>query len=288
MNSAEIIRSKTVIINMYCVLLICMIIGSFADYAISKSLFSLSNPFGIIGAAYGEYPVSLGMIVSAVLMMQKRPANAFLRFLKMAGCSLLIVFGVFMACFAPTIYLSISDTAVYIIGAVCSIIAFMVAHRIAQHADPDACGRVGLILFTVIFTELIFVSTIKVPWGRARMRLVASDPRAYFMPWWQVGDSLKNELVAAGVAAEEFKSFPSGHVANASVMLLLPLFADIVPSLKGKEKTLLNIGIVWVILIAVSRIIIGAHYMTDVTVSVIITYTVILIVLKLLYKPRSN
>ena len=47
------------------------------------------------------------------------------------------------------------------------------------------------------------------------MRLVTNDPRACFMPWWQTGSSLKDTLVAAGVAGEEFKSFPSGHTGNA-------------------------------------------------------------------------
>lgn len=66
------------------------------------------------------------------------------------------------------------------------------------------------------------------------MRLVAADPRACFMPWWQPGQTLRNELVAAGVAAEEFKSFPSGHTANASALMLLSLLPCIRPALAKK------------------------------------------------------
>ena len=67
------------------------------------------------------------------------------------------------------------------------------------------------------------VNLIKIPWGRARMRLVAVDDRAYFMPWLQPGRSLRDMLVAAGVVVEEFKSIPSGHTANASSLMLLCL-----------------------------------------------------------------
>ena len=243
MNNPSAISSKKTIINVFGCLLILMTIGSFADFQISSALFDLSNPFGIIFAAYGEYPASLGMVCAASLMLCKRAKNNYLNILKTIGCILLVAMGTFMACFTPTLYLSISNTIVYIIGAICSITAFIVTKKITSHTDPDTANRIGLILFSVIFSELIIVNIVKIPWGRARMRLVAEDSRAYFMPWWQLGDSLKNELVPLGVAAEEFKSFPSGHTANAAVLLLLPLLSDLAPSLKGKEKVLFSIGV---------------------------------------------
>lgn len=106
------------------------------------------------------------------------------------------------------------------------------------------------------------------------MRLVADDPRAYFMPWWQTGSQLKDTLVAAGVAAEEFKSFPSGHTGNAAVLILLGLLPQLNGRLEKKKPLLLGIGFGWTALVALSRIIMGAHYLTDTAIGFTITLLV--------------
>ena len=70
--------------------------------------------------------------------------------------------------------------------------------RLARNAGHEELIRVGAALFFVIFAEIALINIVKIPWGRARMRLVANDPRACFMPWWQTGSELKDTLVAAG------------------------------------------------------------------------------------------
>ena len=61
---------------------------------------------------------------------------------------------------------------------------------------------------------MLLINIIKVPWGRARMRLIyATGNDTYFSNWWQAGTALKKKLVADGVASDEFRSFPSGHTA---------------------------------------------------------------------------
>lgn len=94
---------------------------------------------------------------------------------------------------------------------------------LAKGADRRIVTQVAAVVFFSILLEMVLINCIKVPWGRARMRLVAENPQACFMPWWQIGGELKNTMIAAGTAAEEFKSFPSGHTANATTMLLLGL-----------------------------------------------------------------
>ena len=64
---------------------------------------------------------------------------------------------------------------------------------------------------------MLLINIIKVPWGRARMRLIyATGNDTYFSNWWQAGTALKKKLVADGVASDEFRSFPSGHTACAA------------------------------------------------------------------------
>lgn len=134
--------------------------------------------------------------------------------------------------------------------------------HLPQSVVGNASG-VAAVFLLVIFADILVVNLIKIPWGRARMRLVAVDDRAYFMPWWQPGKALRDTLVAAGVAAEEFKSFPSGHSANASSLMLLCLLPQLSPKLAGKRTALFLVGFAWTSLVAASRIVMGAHYLTD-------------------------
>ena len=106
--------------------------------------------------------------------------------------------------------------------------------------------------------------------------------------WWQTGSALKDTLVAAGVAAEEFKSFPSGHTGNAAVLLLLGLLPQLDSRLEKKKPLLLGIGFGWTALVAFSRIIMGAHYLTDTTIGFTITLLVSCLVTKLVYRKKAE
>lgn len=85
-------------------------------------------------------------------------------------------------------------------------------------------------------------------------------------------------MIAAGTAAEEFKSFPSGHTANAATMLLLGLIPLLQPKLKKYKNWLLAFGFTWAAVVAFTRIIMGAHYLTDTvvgfTVSIVCIYLI--------------
>lgn len=120
------------------------------------------------------------------------------------------------------------------------------------------------------------------------MRLVAVDDRAYFMPWWQPGKTLRDTLVDAGVAAEEFKSFPSGHTANASSMMLLCLLPHLSTKLHGKQNILFLIAVIWTSLVAASRIVMGAHYLTDTTVGFATGFIIFIVLCRLLFPPHKK
>ena len=182
-----------------------------------------------------------------------------------AGCWF-IFSGAAMASILPTNYLHSPMGLSAVIGLVCTGLTVWGTLRLCRTSDRRTVIRIAAVFLLVIFADILVVNLIKIPWGRARMRLVASDSRAYFMPWWQAGTGLRDTLVAAGVAADEFKSFPSGHTANASSLMLLCLLPQLPPKLADKQNFLFFIAFAWTVLVAVSRIVMGAHYLTDTTV----------------------
>ena len=265
-----------------------MILGSFLDYPISVALYNESNPFGMFLAAYGEYPAMLGLLSAGVLLIVGRnQSKKLVGALQCIGGGILAVLGTLSVAALPTGYLTWLREVVAVIGLVCCAAVILWMVRLAKNAPREAVIRVAATLFFVIFAEIIVINIVKIPWGRARMRLVANDPRAYFMPWWQTGSGLKDTLVAAGVASEEFKSFPSGHTGNAATLILLGLLPQLNSRLEKKKPLLLGIGFGWAALVAFSRIIMGAHYLTDTTIGFTITLLVSCLVTKLVYHKEA-
>lgn len=264
MDRANPLPGKRVLLGAGAFLLAMMVIGSIWDFPISKAVYDPGNPFGLFFAGFGEYPAALGFAAGgAMLLSARNREKRLVGVLQMiAGCWF-ILSGAAMAAMLPKGYLDISTGLSVGIGLICTALTVWGVARLCRGADRNTVIRVAAVFLLVIFADILMVNLIKIPWGRARMRLVAVDDRAYFMPWWQPGKSLRDILVAAGVAAEEFKSFPSGHTANASSLMLLCLLPMLRPRLAAKQTLLFLIGFFWTVLVGVSRIIMGAHYLTD-------------------------
>lgn len=270
-------------------LLALLAVGSVIDYPLSCALYNEANPFAMFFAAYGEYPATLGWAAAGAMLLaahdkRHRLAGA----LQCAGGVLLLLIGGLMACMMPNLYLPWPPVVIVAIGLAATAGVLCAVMRLCRGADDATVRRVALVIFLTIFAEMLLVNIVKIPWGRARMRLVATDPRAYFMPWWQPGSELKSALVAVGVAAEEFKSFPSGHTANATAMMLLAVLPYIAPKLAGRQKQLFWFGFLWTCVVAFTRIIMGAHYLTDVTVGFACGFAVLLLASRLLPKPHAE
>ena len=149
-------------------------------------------------------------------------------------------------------------------------------------------------LCTVIFVcvgIMLLINIIKVPWGRARMRLIYSTGNdTYFTNWWQAGTALKKKLVADGVSSDDFRSFPSGHTACAACSMLLILLPTLYRRLHDKEKLFMVLGGVWTLAVAVSRLRMGMHFLSDVSVSSLLTIALGAVAVWLFYfnKPFFN
>lgn len=264
-------------------------LGSFVDYPLSSALYDASNPFALFFAAYGAIPAPLGCVAAGTLLVCGRDrAKAVPGALQTAGGILLLLAGTGLACLLPAVYLPVSPAVLAVVGLVLCVGTILIVRRLAKGADRAVILRVALAILLVILCELAVVNLIKVCWGRPRMRLVASHPEAYFFPWWQRGTALKESLLAAGVAADEFKSFPSAHTANAATMLLLGLAPCLKPRLLPYRKGLVAFGFVWTAVVALSRILLGAHYLTDTAVGFLIGFLSVYLICGALFRRRDK
>ena len=126
---------------------------------------------------------------------------------------------------------------------------------------------------------IILIAGITSDWVNLWLKQVASRPRykylvtldnpeEVFRNWWQMVPNL------AG-SNDSFKSWPSGNMTIASMMFSLPLFGDILKKKSNMIKWILfGFACVWVILYGYNRIHMMAHFLTDVSFGVLITYVI--------------
>jgi len=135
----------------------------------------------------------------------------------------------------------------------------------------------------------VLIELIKVPIGRMRFRSINSDEGqalinsglldgrcddgiAGYTRWYHINkqpsDDVINQMVAYYPGAKDaFKSFPSGHTCAAGMSYCLIMLPDVIEFKKKKQAKVLSwiVPIFITMIVAISRIVCGAHYFSDVT-----------------------
>lgn len=280
-------KRTTICIVIMCLTLMC--IGTFFDYQISIVLYDQSNWFGKIFAGYGQYPTSLAMSVCGTLLIYITKRKLSIKtILSYIGGIFLIANALFMAYFDPMQYipelpiiLNVLITSVCVGG-----LNFFVLRFVKGKERKEIVRFIQFTMF-VIIGQLLFINIIKSAWGRPRMRMIASTKEASFQPWYIMGSEMKDKLMALGIAAEEFKSFPSGHTACAITALVfstLPLIADKKSPL---SKIIFIFGFIFAVIVGFSRLIMGAHFLTDVTMGFVVGCFVVFSGYYIFYERKS-
>ncbi len=91
-----------------------------------------------------------------------------------------------------------------------------------------------------------------------------------FTPWYKIGDDM-------GIYSRA-DSFPSGHTTCSFAVFLSVLLCSSFDKLKRLAPFALCVSTVYVFVMGYTRMVVGAHYLTDVAGALILGYTVILIV----------
>lgn len=197
------------------------------------------------------------------------------------------IFAIFGITLDPMLYIpkmSIVLSAVIALVIVLGVNVLM--WNLTEGSQTEDIRKMIRLLLLAMLMQIMIINIVKIPWGRPRMRMISKEPLASFQPWWVIGGEMKDALITLGVAAEEFKSFPSGHTGNATCALLLGALPLVCPKLKGKETLMFSLGVVFTLLVAVSRIMMGAHFLTDVTVGFVIAFSIQLVLIRFIFGKK--
>ncbi len=204
------------------------------DLDISRAVVSQGNPFGLFFQEWGEFPGYVLILYS--LYVQLRYSDRL--WIKVLIVALLPLVG-------AALYFRYREFTDLYVGLILALVILLPIYLAKIPADKLKLASDKTIAVALL-VPLAFVQTIKLLWGRVRFRDLGGD-FSRFTPWYLPQGYTGNF------------SFPSGHAAMGVFLLTMNYYFQ--------RKEVLWATLVWAIMVAVSRVIIGAHYASDVWVS---------------------
>ena len=126
---------------------------------------------------------------------------------------------------------------------------FMLIHKLSQVKNQLLIKYSKVVVGMALFGYVIGIQVTKFLWGRIRFRQLDAV-FSQFTPWY----------LPQGITG--FDSFPSGHAAMGWILLALLVLFD--NSKVWIKNVLLMLIFIWSVLLAYSRVVIGAHFGSDV------------------------
>lgn len=283
-------KKNTTIIGV--IVLICMAIGSFYDLSLSQYLWNMNSSFGKLGAAYGQAPAGYGLSMIGALLLYITEKEKTFKAIGSYFMGALFLSGGILVCFhGPTKYLELPNVVLYSISLIVMVVVNGIMLRIVKNTDKQTIKQFLKFTCFIIIGAMLVVNILKLAWERPRMRMLSQVEYAAlgvaFQPWWQIGSKVKEAIIAVGVASDEFKSFPSGHTAGAACMLIITALPYLNERFKGKENLLFWVSVVFSFLVGLSRIVMGAHFLTDITMGFAITFVMTKVAYQIFLKGKN-
>lgn len=263
-------NKKILMVSSIILMLIILAFGTI-DYDVSTNLVNKDSLFGKFFNRHGEFPLGLVMLIGTAILFGTRKKEKSFNNISgyIFGVPLMLLFSFFIAIMPFNYAYEHIDggipTELFILAIVMTVIIFIITLFIIKKIGSKNLikyRKIAILLILLGISSIVVVNIIKILWARPRMRSISSIEG--FRYWYEInGPSNNNEL----------KSFPSGHTANSFLMIAL---AYLVPSKMWKKRFVI-FAIVWGSCVALSRVIIGAHFLSDVIVGGIITIIVMFI-----------
>ena len=244
---------------------------AFTDLKISISVVNAESGWANFCQDFGEIPGLLVLFCSAHIYLAKYSSKSHLRKIALSIILFLVasyLSGYLVIVFYKGITGSISFLQEYKIAItlVLLIFNFLLHIQIRNLKIPNSLVRFSKISVMLgVYGYLCLIQPIKLLWGRVRFKDLDAL-YSEFTPWF-----LPN-----GINGNQ--SFPSGHAAMA--WMILPLLFLVFNKRKRIKISLLIFIISWGLAVSLSRVVIGAHYASDVLFGSFIVIIVFLAIIK--------
>ena len=234
------------------------------DLAIDRALYSPQNPFGIVLEAFCYWPLYLPFVLLGAVwtfLYRDNPSRHVL-----GEVLVIVVFYVLFTQSLPNLarrgLLPLSGTALTLAAVVLTFVASVAVISLASRWDRPSLARLDFLAklgIALCVADNLVINLLKVLWTRMRFDdMAAAGDFSAFTPWYRWGAVAGNT------------SFPSGHTAAACGVLVLLALPALFDWWKGKELALTCGCYAYIALTALSRLIMGRHYLSDTVAAAVI------------------
>lgn len=255
------------------------VVFAYTDLEISQSLVDPRSGWAYFFEAFGEHPALFFVFIGAnAVCLTARIYSPLIRLsLRVFSCAAAVLTGYAIAYLTAhrwmKMELSFFSSLMILLTVGLAVAFIQLQLRHVPHHMLLKHHKAVWVTLALIAGELLLVHTLKLSWGRIRFRDLLPD-YSNFMAWH------------SPQGAEGHRSFPSGHAANGWVMLSLLFFVP--PHQKLWRAAALTVAVGWGLLTTYSRIVIGAHYASDVLFGSCITLSLFYMLYRWLYSPMQQ
>lgn len=235
-----------------------LIVASFFDLAINHTLSNADSVYGLLFVSLGEFPAYIILPMCGVIWFYADLGIKDKRLLLVARvASAIIVWLGFFIWGAMGSRITESPKVIEL-SALYSILFAFFTLLLGKYLKINFTKYVRFAVFAlfVMLVSLVVIRLIKIGWGRMRYRdMLKVGDFSGFTPWYIPNGYNGNT------------SFPSGHTASAcNIFIFVVLF-------KGKRRYIANgVALLFVVLTMFSRIVVNAHFLSDVLIGGLISY----------------
>lgn len=256
--------------------IVSMIIGSFYDLDINKLVYMRGSLFPNFFKFTGEMPMIILISTAAFTYIKygyKTKNKILLAIMAIIGLGFPIG-----SSFTTVGYFGTTNIIASFLVAIFYFmtILFIVANIKVKEKYKDKVMDYCIFVIVSIIAIFLTFTLMKPVWGRLRFfPMHQNNDYSGFTNWWVITNNSGPDI---------YKSFPSGHTGSAAttlVMIFIPVVFANIHSIQKYKKYFYIFPVVWTILVQVSRLLDGAHYLTDVSASIIISVVILSITKKL-------
>lgn len=285
------VSERIIYISMAVLFGVLLLIGTFFDEQIAKTLYSPGNVPATLVTTTGIYPFFTAIVFFLGAAFQRVTSSKMSMVVKVLWCVVIVAFALYVGFSGVKSLLDedclggilpeLSDNLIVRIM-LCLVIVyplFFVAYRLANRTDDPLLLRkiIGLVL--VLLAVYVAMRVFKSLFNRPRYRTVAMGYEGVgFVPWYIPMPDPSELMAKYGLSKNEFSSFPSGHtmLATSTVYILYSLMWFF-PKLKQKRLVLCVAAFAFVTIVMFTRMVLGAHYLSDVSAGALIGIVFLLI-----------
>lgn len=264
------------------------------------------NTFVIICDVFGESVLYVLLLVAIFIIFNyflKKHANK--KWAKTTILMLLAVLGLFISLFF--VFKTLENYSYYasdkflefcsypltkiffcFVAIAIEISAFLVLNRLQQNTLKNLFKWAVIVIVVCLISNLM-VKLLKIIVNRTRYRAmlyVGDTEFTYYTNWFKFNKNTFPSLVSFG--EDFFKSFPSGHACAAASIFNLCLLPQFLKNNNKKVKiSLILISTIYTVVVCFSRVLCGAHFLTDVLIGALIAICFVFLV-NLLFNKIFN